>query len=66
MCDKCRAFLLVEEGGSSSVIEDVVTFVKGGITQTSAGVLIIRDADTYKKWGTSLKYNPALIDYEVK
>uniref|UniRef100_A0A3P9IZ66 Complement C8 alpha chain n=1 Tax=Oryzias latipes TaxID=8090 RepID=A0A3P9IZ66_ORYLA len=54
-----------KDGASSSVIEDVVTFVKGGITQTSAGVLVIRDADTYRKWGASLKYNPALIEYET-
>ncbi|XP_041848175.1 complement component C8 alpha chain [Melanotaenia boesemani] len=50
---------------SSSVVEDVITSVKGGVTETSAGLLVIRDTDTYRKWGASLKYHPALIDFEL-
>ncbi|XP_034039413.1 complement component C8 alpha chain [Thalassophryne amazonica] len=50
---------------SSSVIEDVVTLVKGGVTDSSIGVLAIRDPDTYRKWGASLKYSPTLIDFET-
>ncbi|XP_072220144.1 complement component C8 alpha chain [Leuresthes tenuis] len=49
----------------SSFIKDVVTLVKGGITETSAGLLTIRNPDTYRKWGASLKYHPALIEYET-
>ncbi|XP_013768571.1 complement component C8 alpha chain [Pundamilia nyererei] len=51
--------------GSSAIIEDVVTKVSGGITDSSAGLNAIRNPDMYRKWGFSLKYNPALIDYEI-
>ncbi|KAI4898967.1 hypothetical protein NFI96_016193 [Prochilodus magdalenae] len=51
--------------GKDAMIQDVIGFVKGGITDLSAAQLAIRNADTYRKWGKSLKYNPAVIDYEV-
>lgn len=47
------------------MIEDIVTLVKGGITESSTGLLAVRNPDTYRRWGASLKYNPALIEYEV-
>ncbi|TDH06285.1 hypothetical protein EPR50_G00129220 [Perca flavescens] len=50
---------------SSSVVEDIVTLVKGGVTHSSSGLLAIRNPDTYKNWGASLKYNPTLIEYET-
>ncbi|KAF3858653.1 hypothetical protein F7725_011854 [Dissostichus mawsoni] len=50
---------------NSSVIEDIVTLVKGGNTHRSGGLLAIRNPDTYKNWGASLKYNPTLIEYET-
>ncbi|KAM6918337.1 complement component C8 alpha chain [Xenentodon cancila] len=53
------------EGSSSGVVENIVTLVKGGVTETGAGVLVIRNPDTYRKWGESLKYNPVLIEYET-
>ncbi|XP_041805773.1 complement component C8 alpha chain [Chelmon rostratus] len=49
----------------SAVIEDIVTLVKGGITESSTGLLAVRNPDTYRRWGASLKYNPALIEYET-
>uniref|UniRef100_A0A672YPD6 MACPF domain-containing protein n=1 Tax=Sphaeramia orbicularis TaxID=375764 RepID=A0A672YPD6_9TELE len=48
-----------------TLIKDIITLVKGGISVTSSGLLTIRNTDTYRKWGASLKYNPALIDYEI-
>ncbi|KAF7223129.1 complement component C8 alpha chain [Nothobranchius furzeri] len=54
-----------ESSSSSSAVEDVVTLVKGGVTETGSGLKVIRSTDTYKKWGASLKYNPALTDFEV-
>uniref|UniRef100_A0AAY5KAT8 MACPF domain-containing protein n=1 Tax=Esox lucius TaxID=8010 RepID=A0AAY5KAT8_ESOLU len=51
--------------GKSSLIKDIVTLVKGGSTGSSAGLLPVKDSDTYRKWGLSLKYNPALIEYET-
>ncbi|KAI2667175.1 Complement component C8 alpha chain [Labeo rohita] len=50
---------------SNSAIEDILGFVKGGHTGSSAGSFRIRDAKSYQDWGKSLKYNPALIDFEV-
>nr|AFZ93888.1 complement component 8 alpha [Oplegnathus fasciatus] len=50
---------------SSRVIEDIITLVKGGITHSSSGLLAIRNPDTYRNWGATLKYNPTLIEYET-
>ncbi|KAM9718646.1 complement component C8 alpha chain [Menidia menidia] len=63
----CEKDTTIQDGrtNSSSLIKDVVTLVKGGILETSAGVLTIRNADTYRAWGASLKYHPALIEYET-
>uniref|UniRef100_A0A674AWD4 Complement C8 alpha chain n=1 Tax=Salmo trutta TaxID=8032 RepID=A0A674AWD4_SALTR len=49
----------------SSLIKDIVTLVKGGSTGSTGGLLAIKDPDTYRKWGLSLKYNPMLIEYET-
>lgn len=49
----------------SAVVEDIITLVKGGILDSSSGVLVIRNPETYRSWGASLKYNPTLIEYEV-
>ncbi|XP_061787067.1 complement component C8 alpha chain [Nerophis lumbriciformis] len=49
----------------SAVIEDIITMVTGGYTDTSSSLLTIRDPETYRKWGASLKYNPAVIKYET-
>ncbi|XP_005811075.1 complement component C8 alpha chain [Xiphophorus maculatus] len=49
----------------SAVVEDIIKLVKGGITETGSGLLVIRDQETYRKWGASLKYSPALTDFEI-
>ncbi|XP_041658962.1 complement component C8 alpha chain isoform X2 [Cheilinus undulatus] len=54
-----------QQSSRSVVIEDIVTLVKGGIVVSSSGLLAIRNPDTYKNWGASLKYNPTLIEYET-
>ncbi|KAM7401133.1 hypothetical protein PAMA_005360 [Pampus argenteus] len=64
MCNKDGAFHQ-EQDSSSAVVEDVVTLVKGGVTHSSSGLLAIRNPDTYRHWGATLKYNPALIEYEI-
>ncbi|KAJ0059170.1 hypothetical protein NL108_008624, partial [Boleophthalmus pectinirostris] len=46
-------------------IKDIISLVKGGVTVSAAGVMVIKDPDTYRKWGATLKYHPVLIDYEV-
>ncbi|XP_051555493.1 complement component C8 alpha chain [Myxocyprinus asiaticus] len=63
----CKKYGTLDQIGdeSKSAIEDVFGFVKGGYTGTSSANLAIRDARSYKNWGKSLKYNPALIDFEI-
>ncbi|KAI7809993.1 putative complement component C8 alpha chain [Triplophysa rosa] len=63
-CDK-DARIREPSESSSDVILDTFGFVKGGHTGPSTGNLHIRDEKSYKIWGRSLKYNPALIDFEV-
>ncbi|CAL1580020.1 unnamed protein product [Knipowitschia caucasica] len=46
-------------------IKDSFSLVKGGITVSAAGVMVIKDPETYRKWGASLRYHPDLIDFEV-
>lgn len=58
-------FQIAVSDGDSVDIKDIVTLVKGGILHASSGLLAIRNPETYRKWGASLKYNPTLIDYEV-
>lgn len=48
------------------MVEDIITLVKGGVLDSSTGVLVIRNPETYRRWGASLKYNPALIEQEVR
>lgn len=59
-------FKNVDRKSNSVSIDDIVTLVKGGIPYSSSGLLVIRNPDTYRNWGATLKYNPALINYEVK
>ncbi|XP_026169402.1 complement component C8 alpha chain [Mastacembelus armatus] len=63
-CTKTGSFSQKQDS-SSVFIEDIVTLVKGGITYSSAGVLGIRNPDTYRKWGATLRYNPTIIEYET-
>ncbi|XP_041064667.1 complement component C8 alpha chain-like [Carcharodon carcharias] len=53
--------------GSSSLVEDVLPCVVGGDLKSSAGLLGrgIPDVKMYRRWGKSLKYMPAIIDFEV-
>lgn len=54
-----------ETKGTEDLVKDVIGFVKGGIVGQSAAQLAIHDAGTYRAWGKSLKYNPAVIKFEV-
>ncbi|XP_043941449.1 complement component C8 alpha chain [Protopterus annectens] len=50
---------------SSSFIKDILPRVEGGDTGSTGRLITIADARNYRHWGRSLKYNPALIDFEV-
>lgn len=56
---------IAEATGDSVEIEDIHTLVKGGVVDSSTGLAAIRNPETYRRWGASLKYNPTLIEYEV-
>uniref|UniRef100_A0A665UZ97 Complement C8 alpha chain n=1 Tax=Echeneis naucrates TaxID=173247 RepID=A0A665UZ97_ECHNA len=60
-------FCLLKKGAfaDSALVEDVVTLVKGGVTYSGTALLAVKNSDTYRKWGATLKYNPALIDFEL-
>lgn len=49
----------------NQLIKDVIGFVKGGIMGASAAQLAVHNSETYRAWGKSLKYNPAVIKFEV-
>ncbi|XP_034558937.1 complement component C8 alpha chain [Notolabrus celidotus] len=63
-CKKGGSFDRTQNSDSAD-IEDIITLVKGGIIDRSGGLLVIRDPQTYKNWGASLKYNPTVIEHET-
>ncbi|NP_001085549.1 complement C8 alpha chain L homeolog precursor [Xenopus laevis] len=64
----CKKFEKQNEDNSSSsrTIKDVVTYVKGGDTGSAGGMLNVFDRRMYRYWGRSLKFNPAVIDFEAQ
>ncbi|XP_078263470.1 complement component C8 alpha chain [Rhinoraja longicauda] len=64
----CAKIASTEAPSSSlnSIIEDVIPHVLGGDSE-AAGMSSqeIPDATMYRRWGKSLKYSPAIIDFEV-
>ncbi|KAF1647811.1 Complement component C8 alpha chain, partial [Eudyptes chrysocome] len=51
---------------NSAVVEDIITLIRGGDTSYSGGLLNSWDGNMYRRWGRSLKYNPAVIDFELQ
>nr|XP_040026496.1 complement component C8 alpha chain [Gasterosteus aculeatus aculeatus] len=64
VCRKERSTHRTNDSDSAEIV-DIVSLVKGGVTHSSAGLLAIRNPDTYRSWGASLRYNPTLIEYET-
>ncbi|NXI80363.1 CO8A protein, partial [Rhipidura dahli] len=50
----------------SAVVEDIIPRIRGGDTGYSAGLLNSWDGKMYRHWGRSLKYNPAVIDFQLQ
>ena len=46
-------------------VEDIISLVQGGSSGGGGGLTQDRSIVTYRSWGRSLKYNPAVIDFEV-
>lgn len=55
-----------EGSESESVIKDVITHIKGGDTGSAGGLLNVIKGSTYRFWGRSLKYSPAVINFELQ
>ncbi|NWY02403.1 CO8A protein, partial [Nothoprocta ornata] len=51
---------------NSAIVEDIIPRIRGGDTSYSGGLLNTLDSNTYRRWGRSLKYNPAVIDFELQ
>ncbi|KAF1399021.1 Complement component C8 alpha chain, partial [Spheniscus humboldti] len=51
---------------NSAVVEDIIPLIRGGDTSYSGGLLNSWDGNMYRRWGRSLKYNPAVIDFELQ
>lgn len=47
-------------------MEDIIPRIKGGDTGSAESLLSSQNANMYRRWGRSLKYNPAVIDFEVR
>uniref|UniRef100_A0A8C2TK84 Complement C8 alpha chain n=1 Tax=Coturnix japonica TaxID=93934 RepID=A0A8C2TK84_COTJA len=61
-----KQLLNTDAGSNSAVVEDIIVRIKGGDTSYSARPLSSWDSNTYRRWGRSLKYNPAVIDFELQ
>ncbi|KAK2543174.1 complement component C8 alpha chain [Columba livia] len=61
-----KGFLKTDAETNSAVVEDIITRIRGGDTSYSGGLLNSWDGNMYRHWGRSLKYNPAVIDFELQ
>uniref|UniRef100_A0A8C5ID84 Complement C8 alpha chain n=1 Tax=Junco hyemalis TaxID=40217 RepID=A0A8C5ID84_JUNHY len=59
---KCGSYA----GSHSAVVEDIIPRIRGGDTSSSGGLLKSWDGQMYRHWGRSLKYNPAVIDFQLQ
>ncbi|MEE6495047.1 hypothetical protein FKM82_001937 [Ascaphus truei] len=64
-CNKAET-VFQDPTSSESVIKDIITHIRGGDTVSIGGLLNIFSGNTYRFWGRSLKYNPAVIDFELQ
>ncbi|NXC26807.1 CO8A protein, partial [Campylorhamphus procurvoides] len=63
---KKKGFLNTDAKSNSAVVEDIIPRIRGGDTSYSGGLLNSWDGNMYRHWGRSLKYNPAVIDFELQ
>ncbi|XP_009867942.1 PREDICTED: complement component C8 alpha chain isoform X2 [Apaloderma vittatum] len=61
-----NGFLRTDAESNSAVVEDIIPRIRGGDTSYSGGLLNSWDGNMYLHWGRSLKYNPAVIDFELQ
>ncbi|NXE65874.1 CO8A protein, partial [Calcarius ornatus] len=63
---KQRGLLNTDGASHSAVVEDIIPRIRGGDTSSSGGLLRSWDGKMYRQWGRSLKYNPAVIDFQLQ
>lgn len=56
---------MAEDEESNMAVEDIISRVRGGSSGWGGGLTQNGSIITYRAWGRSLKYNPAVIDFEV-
>ncbi|XP_061859935.1 complement component C8 alpha chain isoform X2 [Colius striatus] len=61
-----KGFLKTDADSKSAVVEDIIPRIRGGDASYSGGLLNSWDGNMYRHWGRSLKYNPAIIDFELQ
>ncbi|XP_061209348.1 complement component C8 alpha chain isoform X2 [Neopsephotus bourkii] len=61
-----KGFLKTDAESNSAVVEDIIPRIRGGDSSYSGGLLNSWDGNMYRHWGRSLKYNPAVIDFELQ
>ncbi|KAG6931183.1 complement C8 alpha chain, partial [Chelydra serpentina] len=64
-CEK-EEFLKTDRETNSALVEDIIPRIQGGDVGSSGGLLNSWNANMYRLWGRSLKYNPAIIDFELQ
>ncbi|XP_071292921.1 complement component C8 alpha chain [Agelaius tricolor] len=63
---KQKGLLNTDAESHSAVVEDIIPRIRGGDTSSSGGLLKSWDGNMYRHWGRSLKYNPAVIDFQLQ
>ncbi|XP_053841736.1 complement component C8 alpha chain isoform X2 [Vidua macroura] len=63
---KQKGLLNTDAESHSAVVEDIIPRIRGGDTSYSGGLLKSWDGKMYRHWGRSLKYNPAVIDFQLQ
>lgn len=57
--------LLIDTEKDNKAVEDIIAHVRGGNSGWATGLAHNSSFISYRSWGRSLKYNPAVIDFEV-
>lgn len=56
---------MVADNKTAMGVEELISLVRGGSSGWGGGLTQESSIITYHSWGRSLKYNPAVIDFEV-
>uniref|UniRef100_A0A8C8SV87 Complement C8 alpha chain n=1 Tax=Pelusios castaneus TaxID=367368 RepID=A0A8C8SV87_9SAUR len=66
--NNCEKSALFDSDSKShdALVEDIIPRIQGGDVSSSEGLLNNWNANMYRHWGRSLKYNPAVIDFELQ